>query len=47
MKVAERFMFLKDDITIFDGSKEELADTTIPEIQSFIEELRFKHQGKQ
>ncbi len=47
MKVAERFMFLKDDITIFDGSKEELADTTIPEIQSFTEELRFKHQGKQ
>ncbi len=47
MKVAERFMFLKDDITIFDGSKEELADTTIPEIQSFIEELRLKHQGKQ
>jgi phospholipid/cholesterol/gamma-HCH transport system ATP-binding protein len=47
IKVAERFMFLKDDITIFDGSKEELADTTIPEIQSFIEELRFKHQGKQ
>jgi phospholipid/cholesterol/gamma-HCH transport system ATP-binding protein len=47
MKVAERFMFLKDDIMILDGSKEELADTTIPEIQSFIEELRFKHQGKQ
>jgi phospholipid/cholesterol/gamma-HCH transport system ATP-binding protein len=47
MKVAERFMFLKDNITIFDGSKEELADTTIPEIQSFTEELRFKHQGKQ
>jgi len=32
---------------IFDGNKEGLADTTIPEIQSFMEELRFKHQGKQ
>jgi phospholipid/cholesterol/gamma-HCH transport system ATP-binding protein len=47
MKVAERFMFLKDKMLIFDGSKEEIADTTIPEIQSFTEELRFKHQGKQ
>ncbi len=47
MKVAERFMFLKDDIMIFDGNKEGLADTTIPEIQSFMEELRLKHQGKQ
>jgi len=47
LKVAERFMFLKDKMLIFDGSKEEIADTNIPEIQSFIEELRFKHQGKQ
>jgi phospholipid/cholesterol/gamma-HCH transport system ATP-binding protein len=47
LKVAERFIFLKDKKLIFDGAKEELADTNIPEIRSFTEELRFKLQGKQ
>jgi phospholipid/cholesterol/gamma-HCH transport system ATP-binding protein len=47
LKVAERFMFLKDKMLIFDGSKEEIADTNIPEIRSFTEELHLKFQGKQ
>lgn len=47
LKVAERFMFLKDKTLIFDGSKEEIADTNIPEIRSFTEELRLKFQWKQ
>jgi phospholipid/cholesterol/gamma-HCH transport system ATP-binding protein len=47
LKVAERFMFLKDKMLIFDGSKEEIADTNIPEIRLFTEELHLKFQGKQ
>ena len=47
LKVAERFIFLKDKTLMFDGGKEELADTNIPEIRTFTEELRFKLQGKQ
>jgi phospholipid/cholesterol/gamma-HCH transport system ATP-binding protein len=47
LKVAERFMFLKDKMLIFDGNKEEIADTNIPEIRSFTEELHLKFQGKQ
>lgn len=42
MKVADRFMFLRDGMIIFDGDKEQLKNTTIPEIQLFIEELRIK-----
>jgi phospholipid/cholesterol/gamma-HCH transport system ATP-binding protein len=44
MKVAERFMFLKDDMMIFDGSKEDLIKAAIPEIQLFTEELHIRHQ---
>jgi phospholipid/cholesterol/gamma-HCH transport system ATP-binding protein len=44
MKVADRFMFLGDGMIIFDGDKEELKNTTIPEIQLFIEELRMKSE---
>jgi phospholipid/cholesterol/gamma-HCH transport system ATP-binding protein len=44
MKVAERFMFLKDDTMIFDGSKENLIKAAIPEIQLFTEELHIRHQ---
>lgn len=44
MKVADRFMFLRDGMIIFDGDKEQLKNTTIPEIQLFIEELYIKSQ---
>jgi phospholipid/cholesterol/gamma-HCH transport system ATP-binding protein len=46
MKVADRFMFLKDGMIIFDGDREKLIHAPFPEIQSFIEELNFKTQGK-
>ncbi|NWF52337.1 MAG: ATP-binding cassette domain-containing protein [Nitrospirae bacterium] len=46
MKVAERYMFLKDGMLLFDGDKEGLVHTNINEIQSFIEEVRFKYEPK-
>ncbi|MEW6162195.1 MAG: ATP-binding cassette domain-containing protein [Nitrospirota bacterium] len=42
MKVADRFMFLKNGMIIFDGNKGELINTTIPEIQLFMVELNLK-----
>jgi phospholipid/cholesterol/gamma-HCH transport system ATP-binding protein len=44
MKVADRFIFLRDGMIIFDGDKEKLINTTIPEIQLFIEEINLKSQ---
>jgi ABC-type transporter Mla maintaining outer membrane lipid asymmetry ATPase subunit MlaF len=44
MKVADRFMFLRDGMIIFDGDKEKLKNTTIPEIQLFVEELHIKSE---
>jgi phospholipid/cholesterol/gamma-HCH transport system ATP-binding protein len=44
MKVADRFMFLRDGMIILDGDQEKLKNTTIPEIQLFIEELHIKSQ---
>ena len=46
VKVADRFMFLKDGMIVFDGDKEKLITTTIPEIQLFIAELNLKSQVK-
>jgi phospholipid/cholesterol/gamma-HCH transport system ATP-binding protein len=40
MKVANRFLFLKKGGIIFDGSKEQLMRTPIPEIQTFLGEIR-------
>ncbi|HMK52019.1 MAG TPA: ATP-binding cassette domain-containing protein [Thermodesulfobacteriota bacterium] len=40
MKVANRFLFLKKGGIIFDGSKEQLMHTPIPEIETFLSELR-------
>jgi len=36
MKIAERFMFLKDGMILFDGDKDMLLQTTNDEIQRFI-----------
>jgi len=38
MKMAERFMFLKDGMILFDGDKENLIRSTNGEIQRFISE---------
>ncbi len=40
MKVANRFLFLKNGGIIFDGSKGQLMGTPIPEIQIFLSEIR-------
>lgn len=39
IKVADRFMFLKEGTIIFDGDRDKLLYSTIPEIQMFISEL--------
>ncbi len=39
IKVANRFIFLKDGMTIFDGDRDELVHAAIPDIQIFIKEL--------
>ena len=41
LKVAERFMFLKDGALSFDGSRDELLSTTDPNIGTFISEMKF------
>ncbi len=43
MKVADRFMFLKEGALLFDGNGQELFDTDIPEIRAFVGEAR--HHG--
>ena len=42
IKVADRFMFLKEGSIIFDGSRDKLLHSTGPEIQTFISELNVK-----
>jgi len=46
MKVADRFMFLHNGMMVFDGDRETLVHAPIPEIQSFIQELNSKTQGR-
>jgi phospholipid/cholesterol/gamma-HCH transport system ATP-binding protein len=41
LKVANRFMFIKDGMILFDGNKDDLLRSIIPEIQVFIGELDF------
>lgn len=42
LKVAGRFMFLKEGRIVFDGNKDELLHTVDPEIQMFMSELNVK-----
>jgi phospholipid/cholesterol/gamma-HCH transport system ATP-binding protein len=42
IKVADRFMFLKEGSIIFDGSRDKLLHSTSPEIETFISELNVK-----
>lgn len=41
MKVADRFMFLKDGELLFDGKGQELLHTNIPEIKVFLGEVLY------
>jgi phospholipid/cholesterol/gamma-HCH transport system ATP-binding protein len=41
IKVANRFIFFKDGVVIFDGSKEDLFTTTVPEVLAFMSDLNF------
>lgn len=41
MKVADRFMFLKDGRAIFDGNRKELLQADHSEIQAFVSEVGF------
>lgn len=41
MKVADRFMFLKDGSAIFDGNSEALLHSDIANIQAFVSEVGF------
>lgn len=43
MKVANRFLFLKNGAIIFDGTKQRLVQAPVPEIQTFLSELRPSH----
>jgi phospholipid/cholesterol/gamma-HCH transport system ATP-binding protein len=40
LKIAERFIFLKDGNIQFDGNRKELLGTADPDIQRFLSELR-------
>ncbi len=46
LKVAERFLFLKDGALLLDGDREQLLHSPIPEIRTFIKELLYKEEGK-
>jgi phospholipid/cholesterol/gamma-HCH transport system ATP-binding protein len=46
LKVADRFMFLKEGIIIFDGKKEQFIHTTLPELQVFLGELNLVLKGR-
>jgi phospholipid/cholesterol/gamma-HCH transport system ATP-binding protein len=39
LRLAERFMFLKNGSIMFDGNKDQLMQSSIPEIQVFMREL--------
>ncbi|MEW6740804.1 MAG: ABC transporter ATP-binding protein [Nitrospirota bacterium] len=41
LRVASRFMFLKDGELVFDGDSEKLLHSDIPDIQVFISELSY------
>lgn len=43
MKVAERFIFLKEGAILFDGNRDALMHSTIPEINIFMSELQTKN----
>jgi phospholipid/cholesterol/gamma-HCH transport system ATP-binding protein len=40
IKLAERFLFLKNGAIVFDGNQEDLLTSSVPEIQVYLSELR-------
>ena len=42
LKVADRFMFLKNGRIVFDGDREHLVNITVPDIRMFMNELSYK-----
>lgn len=46
LKVAQRFMFLQDGTVLFDGNREELLHSPLPDIKIFISELQHKEEGR-
>jgi phospholipid/cholesterol/gamma-HCH transport system ATP-binding protein len=45
LKVADRFMFLKNGALIFDGSKPQLLNSDINEIRTFVSELNMENKN--
>ena len=41
MKVADRFIFFKRGVVIFDGNEEDLLKTSVPEVLAFLSDLNF------
>jgi phospholipid/cholesterol/gamma-HCH transport system ATP-binding protein len=39
LRLAERFMFLKNGSILFDGNRDQLMQSSIPEIRVFLTEL--------
>lgn len=46
LKVANRFMFLRDGKMLLDGDRDRLLHSSVPDIEIFISELQFKEEGK-
>jgi len=42
LKVADRFLFIKNGGMVFDGSRNQLTNTSIADIQVFMNELHYK-----
>jgi phospholipid/cholesterol/gamma-HCH transport system ATP-binding protein len=47
LKVAERFMFLKDQRILLDGGREELLGTTDPHIRLFLSETGLRNEPEE
>lgn len=45
LKVADRFMFLKDGSLLFDGNSSALLHSDIPEIRVFVSEVNYQGPG--
>jgi hypothetical protein len=41
MKVADRFIFFKHGVVVFDGNEEALLKTSVPEVLAFLSDLNF------
>jgi phospholipid/cholesterol/gamma-HCH transport system ATP-binding protein len=46
LKVANRFLFLRDGKMLLDGDRDRLLHSSVPDIEIFISELQYKEEGK-